>query len=127
MFTFCSRQKSRVLRRSVIGSDLHFKKIIGGARIIGERESYLSPLRSHAAGDGDSGSDDFPSLGTYSEISGHQSSFAYHSLIGLKRFLVCILVRLPARWLGAETEAKVYPAMHRGFCCCAVLFCSPAF
>lgn len=36
----------------------------------------------------------------------YQSSFAYHSLIGLKRFLVCILVRLPARWFGAETEAK---------------------
>ena len=51
---FVLGKKSRVLRRSVIGSDLHFLKIIGGAWIIGERESYLSPLRSHAAGDGDS-------------------------------------------------------------------------
>lgn len=51
-------------------------------------------------------SNDFPALGTCSEISGHQGSFAYYGLIGLKSFLLRMLVRLSARWLADETSRK---------------------
>ena len=123
MFKFCSRQKKQGFKE--ISNRIRFTFFKDHWWCLDYRRERILSFTTEVTCCWGWGfrSDDFSSLGTCSAISGHQSSFAYHSLIGVKRFLVCILVRLPARWLGAETEAKVYPAMQGGFCCCAVLFC----
>lgn len=91
------------------GSDLYFSKInlvFGDSWITVERLLSLSPLRLHAVGDGEfekvMTSQIWESVVKSLDTRGH----LHLTNDWFKRFLVCILVRLPARWLMAETEAK---------------------